>query len=100
MEKEIKLNKLAYIPLGIFIVNFIIYLIIDVFGLIYTYSGTAKKIYLFFCFPINILGFIMTIYFLIKFLIFKKSFWNVILCLPLLVFIFYFYFLPMLNDKQ
>lgn len=99
MEK-IRILKIAYIPLGIFIINFFIYLLIDVFGEIYTYSGTAKKIYLFFCFPTNLIGLIISAYLFIKVLIFKKSFWNIILCIPLIIFVLYFYFFPLIQNTK
>jgi len=98
MEK-IKISKTAFIPLAIFVINFTIYLLIEVFGVVYTYSGTAKRTYIFFCFPLNVIGFTLSIYFFVKFLIYKKSFWNIILCLPLLVFIFYFYFVPLIRNN-
>jgi hypothetical protein len=97
MEK-IKISKIAFIPLVIFTINFIIYLLIEIFGVIYTYSSTAKKIYLFFCFPMNVLGLIISVYIFTQFFSKKKNFWEIILCLPLLVFIFYFYFLPLIKD--
>ena len=71
MEK-IRVSKIALIPLFIFIVNFIIYLLIEVFEVIYTYSSIAKRLYIFICFPINVIGFIISIYLLIKFFIGKK----------------------------
>jgi len=98
MEK-IKISKTAFIPLFIFVINFIIYLLIEVFGIIYTYSSTAKKTYIFFCFPLNVIGFILSIFFILKFLIYKKNFWNIIVCLPLLIFIFYFYFVPLIREN-
>ncbi len=95
MEK-IKISKLAFIPLAIFVVNFTIYLLIKVYEVVYIYSSVAKRTYIYICFPMNVLGFIITIYFVVNFLIYKKSFWNVILCLPLMAFIFYFYFVPLI----
>lgn len=96
MEK-IKISKVAFIPLIIFAINFVIYLLIEVFEIVYTYSSTAKKIYLFFCFPMNVLGFVISIYIFIIFFTHKKNIWNIIICLPLLIFIFYFYFFPLMH---
>ncbi|KMQ58737.1 hypothetical protein ACM40_17270 [Chryseobacterium sp. BLS98] len=98
MEK-IRVSKIAFIPLLIFIINFGIYLLIEVFGIVYTYSSTAKRTYIFFCFPMNVLGFIASVYLFIKFIVEKKNFWNIIFCLPLLAFIFYFYFVPLMKDN-
>lgn len=96
MEK-IKISKLAFATLVIFFINFIIYLLIEVFGIVYTYSNIAKKTYLFFCFPLNVLGLIIFIYLFVRFLKSKRNLWNIIFCLPLLFFIFYFYFLPLIR---
>ncbi len=96
--KNLKASKTAYIPPGIFLINLTIYLLIEVFGIVYTYSSVAKKIYLFFCLPLNILGGVISMYLLMKFLIYRKNTWNIILCLPLLIFIFYFYFVPLLRS--
>ncbi len=97
MEKEIKINNIAYIPLAIFITNLLIYLLIDKLEIINIYSGLAKNIYIFISFPINIIGSIIFLYFSIKFLTnYKRNYWNLILCIPLLIFLFYFYFIPLL----
>ncbi|WP_155845825.1 ParB N-terminal domain-containing protein [Chryseobacterium gregarium] len=44
MEK-IKISKIAFILLVIFVINFTIYLLIEVFGMVYIYSSTAKRTY-------------------------------------------------------
>ncbi len=97
MEK-IKVSKIAFLPLIIFVVNLTIFLLIEVFEIVYKYSGTAKRTYLFFCLPLNILGLIISVYLLVKYLIYKKNIWNILLCLPLIIFIFYFYFFPLIKD--
>ncbi len=98
MEK-VRVSKIALIPFFIFIINFAIYLSIEVFEVIYTYSSYAKRLYVFICFPMNVIGFIISIYLLIKFIISKKNLWNIIFCLPLLIFIFYFYFMPLIDKR-
>ncbi len=46
MEK-IKISKLAFIPLAIFVVNFTIYLLIKVYEVVYIYSSVAKRTYIY-----------------------------------------------------
>ena len=98
MEK-IKISKAAYITLIIFFINITIFLTIEIFEIVYTFSSLAKIMYIYICFPLNILGLILFFYTVYKFFFEKINILNVIFCLPLVSFIFYFYFVPLLRDN-
>lgn len=92
MEK-INIKNLAILSFIIFLLNFSAFIFIDVLEWISPYSSFNKKISFFVLFPLNIIGILISFFVIIKNTLNKGSFITSILCFPLLIILFYFFFL-------
>ena len=74
-------------------INNVTYLSIDYLDIIYKYSSsTARGIYLFLIFPLNLIGMILIILSIYKFIIdFRNNLLNLLIALLLFIYYIYFY---------
>ena len=87
-----KVSKISIIILIIFMINNVTYLSIDYLNIIYKYSSTARGIYLFLIFPLNLIGMILIILSVYKFIMdFRNNLLNLLIALLLFVYYIYFY---------
>jgi len=92
MEK-INIRNFAILSFLIFLLNFSAFIFIDVLELIKPYSSFNKKISFFVLFPLNIIGILISFAVIIKNTLNKGKLIYSLLCLPLLLILFYFFFL-------
>ena len=87
-----KVSKISIIILIIFMINNVTYLSINYLNIIYNYSSTARGIYLFLIFPLNLIGMILIILSIYKFIIdFRNNLLNLLIALLLFIYYIYFY---------
>lgn len=87
-----KVSKISIIILIIFMINNVTYLSIDYLDIIYKYSSTGRGIYLFLIFPLNLIGMILIILSIYKFIIdFRNNLLNLLIALLLFIYYIYFY---------
>lgn len=92
MEK-INIKNLAILSFIIFLLNFSAFIFIDILKLINPYSLFNKRISFFVLFPLNIIGILISFTVIIKNIFNKGKLIYSLLCLPLLLILFYFFFL-------
>jgi len=92
MEK-LNIKNLAILSFIIFLLNFSAFIFIDIIKIINPYGTFSKKINFYILFPLNIIGILISIFVIIKNSLIKGKFIYSLLCIPLLVLLFYFFFL-------
>ncbi|KMQ61330.1 hypothetical protein ACM46_14935 [Chryseobacterium angstadtii] len=92
MEK-INIRNLAILSFIIFLLNFSAFVFIDILEFIKPYSSFNKRISFFILFPLNVIGIIISFAVIIKNTINKGKIFYTLLCFPLLLILFYFFFL-------
>ena len=97
MERISKSRKKAVITFLIFIVCIAKYILVNLFEVIPRYGSTSRNITWFIIVPALIIGLILSISVIREDFKLKRKNWiNLILSLPILIFIFYFFVIKLL----
>ncbi len=91
-----KINIKSIFTFGIFCINIIFLFYVKIFIAPNTYLSSVKIVYVFVLFPLNIIGGCVSIYILLKNnKSLEKKYLDIVLSLPLLIYVYYFYILPL-----